>query len=109
MILPKSKNGGDGEDDSPLDNEEMQKLRSEEQKMKIRLMKSAAMVPVEARIRPLDKRSIDRYVCVLWCVCLLCAIMPVCVASGWSCEDLASIWVATSLLGLCHGSTYELV
>lgn len=62
VILPKSKNGGDGEDEGPLDNEEMQKLRSEEQKMKIRLMKSAAMVPMEARIRPLDKRSIDRWV-----------------------------------------------
>jgi len=45
-----------GEDGSPLDGEEMQKLRSEEQKMKIRLMKSAAMVPMDAVYRPLDKR-----------------------------------------------------
>lgn len=47
--------------------------------MKIRLMKSAAMVPMEARIRPLDKRSIDRCVynvcanCVFFaCGCALC-------------------------------------
>jgi hypothetical protein len=40
----------------------MQKLRSEEQKMKIRLMKSAALVPPDARIRPLDRKSIDRWV-----------------------------------------------
>jgi hypothetical protein len=62
VILPKNKGANDGDDGSPLDSEEMQKLRSEEQKMKIRLMKSAAQVPVDARVRPLDKRSIDRWV-----------------------------------------------
>jgi Ca2+-binding EF-hand superfamily protein len=62
VILPKNKNNANEDDGSPLDSEEMQKLRSEEQKMKIRLMKSAAMVPPEARVRPLDRRSIDRWV-----------------------------------------------
>jgi len=55
VILPKNKSSG-ADDDGPLDSEEMQKLRSEEQKMKIRLMKSAALVPAEAIYRPLDKR-----------------------------------------------------
>jgi hypothetical protein len=61
VILPKNKHGGD-DGSSPLDSEEMQKLRNEEQKMKIRLLKSSALVPLDATIRPLDRRSIDRWV-----------------------------------------------
>jgi Ca2+-binding EF-hand superfamily protein len=59
VILPKnqSTNMDHGHD-------EMNKLRTEEQKMKIRLLKSAAMVPVEAKsnMRPLDRESIDKWV-----------------------------------------------
>ncbi len=56
VILPKS-TASEG-------NEEMQKLRTEEQKMRIRLLKSAAMVPAEAKehMRPLDRESIDKWV-----------------------------------------------
>jgi hypothetical protein len=62
VILPKNKGANDGDDGSPLDSDEIQKLRSEEQKMKIRLMKSAAQGPVDARVRPLDTRRSDRWV-----------------------------------------------
>jgi len=61
VILPKTKQSAD--DDSGLDSEELHKMRSDEQKMRIRLMKSASLVPMEATFnrRALDKRSIDRW------------------------------------------------
>lgn len=58
VILPKNHSTTDG------GNDELQKLRTEEQKMKIRLLKSASLVPPEAKanIRPLDRESIDKWV-----------------------------------------------
>lgn len=63
VILPKTKQQkGNEDEDGQFESDELQKLRTEEQKMRIRLMKSAAMVPLEAVPRPLDKRSIDRWI-----------------------------------------------
>ncbi|MCL4419262.1 hypothetical protein M1146_04125, partial [Patescibacteria group bacterium] len=66
VILPKSNTNTNADDDDD-DNGGYHgddKNRSEDNKMKIRLMKSAAMVPSDATIhmRPLDHRSIDRWV-----------------------------------------------
>jgi Ca2+-binding EF-hand superfamily protein len=42
------------------DEAENDKLRSEEQKMRLRLMQSAALVPRETPVRPLDRDNIDK-------------------------------------------------
>lgn len=54
VILPKA--NGESE-------EELNKLRTEEQRMQLRLMKSAALVPADAvaKARPLDKDSLSRW------------------------------------------------
>jgi WD40 repeat protein/Ca2+-binding EF-hand superfamily protein len=61
VILPKNsemKDEENGEED-----DDMNKARTEENKMRIRLLKSAALVPPEARSneRPLDKDSLEKW------------------------------------------------
>lgn len=63
VILPKN-NMETGEAFASRNEDDPNKLRQEENRMKIRLMKSAALVPAEAlaSLRPLDRGSIDRWV-----------------------------------------------
>ncbi len=62
--MPKNNNLESGESFASRNEDDPTKLRQEENRMKIRLMKSAALVPTEAmaNMRPLDKESIDRWV-----------------------------------------------
>lgn len=61
VILPKNdkKSVGDADDDG----DEASKLRSEEQKMKLRLLKSAAMVPPELAVnaQPLNRERLNQW------------------------------------------------
>jgi WD40 repeat protein len=61
VILPKNtelKTDGNNEGD-----DELGRSRTDDNRMRIRLMKSAALVPVEAKVneRPLDRESVDRW------------------------------------------------
>jgi len=62
VILPKS--GVDGNAQVSSDYDEMHKIRTDDQKMKLRLLKSASLVPPDAleRARPLDYNSISKWV-----------------------------------------------
>jgi hypothetical protein len=60
VILPKVDKNAAHADDNEGD-DEFNKSRSEENKMRMRLMKSAALVPTDAVKRPLDQDSIDRW------------------------------------------------